>query len=134
MNATELMIGDFVMVCGVPRRVESITKKKIGYHLNPQTDKRLYYARLHDVEPIAITKELLSRNKFLGDCCYWNYHIDEQIRLEYYFHEHRFRKLWCGIDEWQNHSRVVEVSYMSHCTYLHELQHACRECGVEIKL
>ena len=55
IKATELMIGDWVLVSGTPRRVESITKKKIGYHINPQTDKRLYYARLHDVEPVEVT-------------------------------------------------------------------------------
>ena len=54
IKATELMIGDWVLVSGTPRRVESITKKKIGYHINPHTDNRLYYARLHDVEAIEI--------------------------------------------------------------------------------
>ena len=54
IKATELQIGDYVLVSGTPRRVESITKKKIGYHINPQTDNRLHYARLHDVEPIEI--------------------------------------------------------------------------------
>lgn len=54
IKSTELMIGDWVLVSGTPRKVESITKKKIGYHINPQTDKRLHYARLHDVEPIEI--------------------------------------------------------------------------------
>lgn len=53
IKATELMIGDWVLVSGTPRRVESITKKKIGYHINPQTDNRLYYARLHEIEPIT---------------------------------------------------------------------------------
>lgn len=52
IKATELQIGDYVLIDGKPRRVESITKKKVGYHINPQTDKRLYYARLHDVEPL----------------------------------------------------------------------------------
>ena len=54
IKSTELMIGDYVLVDGKPRRVESITKKKIGYHINPQTDKRLHYARLHDIEPIPL--------------------------------------------------------------------------------
>ena len=54
IKSTELMIGDWVLVSGTPRRVESITKKKIGYHINPQTDNRLHYARLHDVEAIEI--------------------------------------------------------------------------------
>lgn len=54
IKSTELMIGDYVLVDGKPRRVESITKKKIGYHINPQTDKRLHYARVHDIEPIPL--------------------------------------------------------------------------------
>ena len=61
IKATELMIGDWVLVSGTPRRVESITKKKIGYHINPQTDKRLFYARLHDIEPIQVTHSLLEK-------------------------------------------------------------------------
>jgi hypothetical protein len=59
IKATELMIGDWVLVSGTPRRVESITKKKIGYHINPHTDNRLYYAMLHDLEPIQVTHSLL---------------------------------------------------------------------------
>lgn len=62
MVAREIMIGDYVLVSGTPRRVESITKKKIGYHINPQTDKRLHYARLHDVEPILITSDFMHKN------------------------------------------------------------------------
>ena len=54
MRSDELMLGDYVLVSGIPRKVEAITKKKIGYHINPQADNRLYYARLHDVEPIEI--------------------------------------------------------------------------------
>lgn len=61
IKATELQIGDYVLVSGTPRRVESITKKNIGYHINPQTDKRLYYARLRDVEPIKVTNSLFEK-------------------------------------------------------------------------
>lgn len=61
IRADQLQIGDYVLVSGTPRRVESITKKKIGYHINPQTDKRLYYARLHDVEPIKVTNSLFKK-------------------------------------------------------------------------
>lgn len=66
IRADQLQIGDYVLVSGIPRRVESITKKKIGYHINPQTDKRLYYARLHDVEPIEITEKFLLKNGFVS--------------------------------------------------------------------
>lgn len=55
---SELMIGDFVLVDGTPRKVEAITKKKIGYH-RKENEPRLYYAKLRDVEPIRVTHSLL---------------------------------------------------------------------------
>lgn len=61
INANELMLGDYVLVSGIPRKVEAITKKKIGYHINTQKDNRLYYARLRDIEPIKITHQILEK-------------------------------------------------------------------------
>lgn len=63
IKATELQIGDFVLVDGTPRKVEAITKKKIGYH-RKENEPRLYYARLRDVEPIEITEEVLIKSGF----------------------------------------------------------------------
>ena len=57
---SDLMLGDYILVNGIPRKVEAITKKKIGYHTRPQ-EKRLYYARLRELEPIEVTRELLGR-------------------------------------------------------------------------
>lgn len=57
---SDLMLGDYVLVNGIPRKVEAITKKKIGYYTRPQ-EKRLYYARLRELEPIEVTRELLGR-------------------------------------------------------------------------
>lgn len=58
------MIGDWVLVDGTPRKVEAIAKKKIGYH-RKENEPRLYYARLHDVEPIEITEELMESQGFI---------------------------------------------------------------------
>ena len=132
IKSSELMIGDYVLVDGAPRRVESITKKKIGYHFNPQTARRLHYAKLHDVEPIEITKELLKENGFIDNLCYLDYHLDEQSRIQYYRHEHRLSKIWYGRDEWQNNAHVREESFRCNCFYFHELQQACKMCGVNI--
>lgn len=66
IRANELMIGDYVLIKGVPRQVESITKKKVGYHIDKQKDSRLHYARLCEIEPIEVTKELLKENGFSG--------------------------------------------------------------------
>ena len=58
---SELAIGDYILVNGIPRKVEAITKKKIGYHINPQTDNGLRYAWLRDVEPIKVTNSLFEK-------------------------------------------------------------------------
>ena len=129
---SELQIGDYVLVGGKPRQVQAVTKKKIGFHIDKQNDKRLYYARLKELEPIAITKELLAANNFVENLCYWDYHIDEHLTFQYYFHEHRVEKYWYGRDEWQNNKWFREVSFMAQCWYLHELQHACKMSGVNI--
>lgn len=130
MKASELQIGDYVLVEGKPRRVEAITKKKIGYHTDNKY--RLHYAKLHQIEPIEITKELLAESGFVENACYWDYRIDEHNRLTYYFHEHRVQRYWYGKDEWEKNSYIRDVAFMSQCWYLHQLQQACRMCNVEI--
>ena len=50
----DLQILDYVLINGKIRRVEAITKRKVGYHIHP-TDQ-LHYARLQDVFPVVIDK------------------------------------------------------------------------------
>ena len=63
IKATELQISDFVLVDGTPRKVEAITKKKIGYH-RKEKEPRLNYARLREVEPIPLDEELVLKLGF----------------------------------------------------------------------
>ena len=141
IKATELQIGDYVLVDGKPRRVESITKKKIGYHINPQTDKRLYYARLHDVEPIEITKELLEKNGFgtkgmttiyflegeLPDDFIWNITLDLRYRVVNAILWKRIQPKDSTYDDLVTQRKVFVKSL-----YIHQLQQACRMCGIKI--
>ena len=106
------MIGDWVLVSGTPRRVESITKKKIGYHINPQTDKRLYYARLHDVEPISISSIKRKEYGFL---------VNEEIQIEA-----EVCVLDLSIDSMCYFSNVLGESLLLKSYYVHSLQHIVR--------
>lgn len=49
----ELMIGDWIEVNDTPRQVAAITKKKVGYHIEPN-ECRMHYARLSECKPIKI--------------------------------------------------------------------------------
>ena len=77
-----------------------------------------------------ITEEILEKNGFIGKG-YAIFKIDNHSFLEYYYHEHRFRKVWVGVDEWQNHSEVRDITFQCNCYYVHELQHALRLCGFD---
>lgn len=134
MRYYELQIGDYVLVNGVPRQVEAVTKKKIGYHVNKQTDGCLQYARLKDVEPIPLTEGFLRANGFVKNLCYWEYLIDTQTWIEFYRHENRLSRYWRGKDEWENHSIQRETTFQCRgIHYVHQLQHALKLCYWEGK-
>ena len=138
IRGDQLMIGDWVLVDGTPRKVEAITKKKIGYQ-RKENEPRLYYARLRDVEPIELTEELLKKNEFQfkdkpiipplirG--------IIPYIALVYegfsFFIECRN-----GGYTFINGSEMEHGTVMCKTHYVHELQHAIRLCGInfEVKL
>jgi len=133
IKAEELMIGDWVNVLnyhwdGSPYtgQVKGITKKHGTYYL--QFSSALS-AEIDRCEPIPITKEILEKNGFSGEM-YAIFKIDEHVWLEYYYHEHRLSRWWRGIDEWNNHAEVSEVSFKCHCHYVHELQNALKLCGI----
>lgn len=134
MKPEELSIGDWVNVLnyhwdGRPYtgQVNGITKKHGTYYL--QFGSGLS-AEIDRCEPIPITKEILEKNGFKGDG-YAILILDEQTYLDYYYYEHRLRKHWCGVDEWENHSKVNDITFKCNCYYVHELQHALRLCGIE---
>lgn len=112
IRADQLQIGDYVLVSGTLRRVESITKKKIGYHINPQTDKRLYYARLHDVEPISISSIKRKEYGFL---------VNEEIQIEA-----EVSVLDLSIDSLCYFSNILGESLILRSYYVHSLQHIVR--------
>ena len=87
IRGDQLMIGDWVLVDGTPRKVEAITKKKIGYH-RKENEPRLYYARLHDVEPIPLDEKLVLKLGFTKRDV--SYFMDEYyIHAMYDIHVHR---------------------------------------------
>lgn len=53
MKYNELMIGDFVLIDGIERRIEVITKKKIGFHYGPN-ECNMHYRHLCDVFPVPL--------------------------------------------------------------------------------
>lgn len=131
MEANELMIGDWVMVNDVdhpnPMQVDGMYKKNGAYYAVLSSDLS---ADADMIEPIRLTNEILEKNGFYG-MPYAFLKIEDDKWLEYYYHEHRLREFWSGIDEWQNHSKIQERTFQCTCKYVHELQHALRMCNID---
>ena len=122
MKARELQIGDLLYYKGkfnaFPFKVESITKKKVGYHAEPN-DHRMYYLELSDCEPILLTPEILEDNGFTKEL--------DADGLHYRF---------TLIDEHTKFSILYARSVFQWFSplgfkYVHELQHALRLCGIK---
>lgn len=127
------MIGDWVLVDGTPRKVEAITKKKIGYH-REENEPRLYYARLRDVEPIEINDYVL---RISGFC------LDEKEKTVFARFENDKLKVEIVLFKNANEDPQVIIinkdtlfCYVGGTRYIHEFQHLFRPCGVnfEVKL
>ena len=146
MELTDLMIGGWVKVLPISHRVEShydriesIRKEYTGqvyieggYHDRDHKgidDWFDWSVGLNDIAPIPLTTEILEKNGFKGEG-YLILELDEFSYLEYYPFEGRLRKIWHGIDEWNNHSDTKDITFQCHCKYVHELQQALRLCGM----
>ena len=113
------MIGDYVLVNGKIRRIEAITKKKIGFHTN-EDKKGLSYARLCEVFPIEI-KELKLETK-----------SSQLIANEGLYIEADIEKL--SICDW-NHTIMLQ-NYFGECLilrewHLHLLQHIFKTLDIK---
>lgn len=138
---SELMIGDWVLVDGTPRKVEAITKKKIGYH-RKENEPRLYYAMLRDVESIPLDEALVLKLGFtkrhfpyLTDYDYIHAMYDIRIGEDPLFNNEY------ALAEFEEGGYFTFAANNCYWTtmpiiYLHTLQHCFRLCGVnfDVKL
>ncbi len=129
MKADDLMIGDYLHdefgnTCVVRYLADVITIE----NLDGANAGEMILGT--EFEGITLTAHILFINGFKIDG-YAVLNIDSETHLEYYFPEHRLRKVWRGIDERDNHAEKTEISFQCHCFYVHELQHALKMCGVK---
>ena len=128
MKANELQIGDLVFVGGSPRKVCSITKKKIGYH-REEYASRLFYARMYEVSPIHLTAEILEKNGFEKWSAQYRYRVlkpNTTIDKSVHFTLMKDGEHICEIRNYNG--THAEPRYYSVVRHIHELQRALRCC------
>ena len=114
VGCEDLQIGDYVRVDGVVRRVASITKRKIGYHME-SGENRLYYARLADIEPVVI--ESLTHADLRHGLI-----VNDAIELEC---DLSTARLACFSDRLAFENVLGEWLYCK-SSYVHDLQHVLK--------
>ena len=130
MKISELQIGDWLyykrQYNAFPFKVEQITKKKVGYHAEPN-ENRMYYLHPSEVFPIPLTREILERNGFRlynkEDKAYrWDFKEGVFINADF-----KSEEPFVAI----NNTCYYAVPY---CMYVHQLQHALKMCGINKKI
>lgn len=129
----DLQILDYVLINGKIRRVEAITKRKVGYHITP-TD-HLHYARLCDVFPLEINEYILRTSGFCVDETKRRVHAlfnNDKMRAEVFLFKNEDKNIEVIITNKETNSCYVGGSLR----YVHEIQHIFKPCGLnfEIKL
>lgn len=90
--------------------------------------------RVNCLSPIHLEKAFFVLNGFSEDDAYAILNVEDNQHLQYYYHEHRLRKIYTGVDEWQNHSKVYDIVFQCHCVYVHDFQHAMKMMGDKRKI
>lgn len=129
LKISDLSVGDWVRYGGRDYQVKSIHGD--FNHVTLIGNKEQRDESIYAIQPILITAEILEKNGWSADGMYAFLRIDEHLHLEYYYHEHRLRKYYCGVDEWQNHAKVTDITFAVHCYSVHQLQNALRLAGVD---
>ena len=127
MKANEIQIGYWLyykdQFNAFPFKVESITKKKVGYHAEPN-EHRIHYLRLSECKPIPFTSEILEKNGFeeskFFKVMYWS-NIDKE----------RIKVSWSPDGDFYLECCGEKGRYEGGCNFIHELQHALCLCGIE---
>lgn len=130
MNKFGYTVGNYVNINNVPKKIVGLTETHaIYYH-----DGYKLYVPFEEIEPIRIDRDLLRKLGWMGDSSYLVIHIDNNSHFQFYMYEKRLRRIWKGVDEWQNHSYVSDIPFQCHTHYLHELQNALVLAGNQIEM
>lgn len=126
MKVEDIQIGDWVQnPLGAPYQVLAIHFYKIngdgdgyyGIHLkNKGAEARL---EIYDLHPVPLTPEILEKNGFGNEMS--KYLDGDEIEIE------------LNLDDWEleDEDGFLDCCYQKPITYVHELQHALRLCGID---
>ena len=132
MKATELRMGDWVLVDGEPIKIaETLLTYFTAWKKDGTFCGEIGYEA---AEPIILTEEILEKydwdvDSTDEDClvCFW---INEEYQLEVYINKFAKEDGWT-VSVCNGEGECVISYYLRHIKYVHELQHLLWALGVE---
>ena len=129
MKTNELMLGDWVIVKGVPTKIHDIDKMdgiNREWIAGCEDGGCTCY---EDIQPIPLTPEILDKNGFnKGDII----ELEDEVYCVELFNIHydnEERQFWvCNFFESEYGTEINDIFQIK---YVHELQHALRLCKIE---
>ena len=135
MKATDLMIGDWVLINNIPHKIQAID----SIDAEIQADDEIYYVgedRCHSedkIEPIPLTPEILEKNGFeRGVVIPSNFYrnIDNE-RLIFSPHSSCYGLGYVHWNESNDADIMHRLEVQQPIMYIHQMQHALRLFGLE---
>lgn len=137
MKATDLMIGDWVLINNSPHKIQAID----SIDAEILADDELYYVgedRCHSedkIEGIPITPEILDKNGFYDRNTQWYYkrfgpYVLFDIAISLVYREIEVSKV-CGAGTDCEEEEYGSSIVFGNDIYVHTLQHALRLCGLD---
>lgn len=125
IEVEDLMVGDWVYIKEYPTIAQPM-----------QVKKEHFVRSLVEFEPIPITPEILEKNGFYdrSEGSKFNYVIlTNEYQISYYPKVNRFSIYKKGIDPFYDKDKFF-CGFKNIVKYVHELQHALKQCRIEKKI
>jgi len=134
MNATDLMLGDWVLTLDsthkekVFAQVDAIEEGKHSILVTRECSN--WFVDIDWIEPIPLTKEIIEKNFTLNE------KYQEQFGDNHHFYYNIVPKysssIWnlVWIEGSNENCLLIEDDPLIHMKYVHELQHALKLCGI----
>ena len=141
MKANELMIGDWVY-CNYPSIKKNVRVDQIRRGGDDElkiviVDVLPLVFTPEDIDPVPLTPEILKKNRW-WKCNEDNedgttqYEMDEgNINYDLWLPSDKFPGLFGCRRRWEGLTQFYEMVNELPCSFVHQLQHALRLCGIE---
>ena len=110
-----------------PFQVEQITRKKVGYHAEPNENK-MYYLYPSEVYPIILTKEWMARNFLLNEEYQLKFGREDTFYYQIDINGKKWNLVWTIKKD--GGYLFIEDDPLIKMRYIHELQHVLKLCGI----